>query len=296
VLFSQTVPRHLVHRNSDAEVFVTDLRVTGYNTFEVGVRWPGSHSFYGPSTPYSHDPILLLESLRQAGLLIAHVAFEVPADFQFITHEKQFDIDKEGLYTNGTEPVDLLLTVTAQDIRRRGRGFAGMRFDYRCHRDGREIASATIRWSCVSAAGYARLRGEHYAVSPTFTCDLAPVGPHLVSRTEKINVMIAEAPGGAGWVLRLDPDHSVVFDHSVDHVPGMAAIEAARQAALLVLGQPGALPIRGEFSFLHYIEFDKPCAVLAKVERVGTDGATPVRILLEQDGRTAGQGVFEFRT
>jgi hypothetical protein len=108
--------------------------------------------------------------------------------------------------------------------------------------------------------------------------------------------MLAETPAGRGWQLSIDPDHPVVFDHHIDHVPGNGAIEVARQAALLVLGKPSALPIRSDFSFLHYIEFDKPCEVHAEVERECADGITAVRVLFEQGGNTAAQGVLEFLT
>jgi hypothetical protein len=292
-LLGETVPRTLVHRVSASEVFVTDMRVTGFNTFEVDARWPGDHDFYGPTTRYSHDPMLLVESMRQAGLMIAHVAFEVPGEFKFITHEKRFDIAPGGLYTDGDAAVDVVIAVTAHDIRRRGRGFAGMLFEYTCFRDGRPIATAAIRWSCVSAAGYARLRGGHVDTAPSPSPDTVVVRPELVGRTDEINVMIAENPDGPGWLLRLDPLHPVVFDHPVDHVPGMAAVEAARQAALVLLGQPHALPVRGDFSLKHYVEFDQPCLILVAVDGVATDGATIVRVELEQDGHTAAEGCLE---
>jgi hypothetical protein len=293
MLFQQLVPPRLVRRVCSPDVFVTDLRVTDFNTFQVGVRWPAAHGFYGPITHRSHDPLLFLESLRQAGLLIAHVAFDIPAEFKFITHEKEFDISPAGLRTNDDRPVDLVITVTAHDIRRRGKGFAGMRFEFVCFRDGVQVGTAAYRWSCVSAAGYARLRGVHRDAVPALDDGCVPVRPELVGRRESIDVMLATVPGSPGWLLRIDPDHPVVYDHPIDHVPGNGAIEVARQAALLVLGQPNALPIRGEFAFLHYIEFDKPCTVLGEVERTGADRATAVRILLEQDGHTAGQGVLE---
>lgn len=292
VLFQQTVPRHLVHRTSSSEVFVTGLRVLDYNTFVVSARWPGAHAYYGPTTKYSHDPILLLETLRQAGLLIAHVAFEVPLDYKFITHEKQFDITPIGLRTNGLAPVDVEISVTAHDIRRRGRGFAGMLFEYTCFRNGVEIAKAAIRWSCVSAAGYARLRGEHFDVAPPVTYGLGPVRPELVGRSNVMDVMLSEAPGVDGWMLRIDPDHPVVFDHSVDHVPGMAAVEAARQAALIVLGRPLSLPIRGDFALQRYVEFDQPCLVFAELDSIGDDRTRTIRITFEQDGHTAAEGTL----
>ncbi|HEV2780665.1 MAG TPA: ScbA/BarX family gamma-butyrolactone biosynthesis protein [Actinophytocola sp.] len=293
-LFTQTVPRHLVHRTAGSEVFVTGLRVTGHNTFEVGARWPGSHSFYGPITRDSHDPMLLVECLRQAGLLIAHVAFEVPIDFMFITHEKRFAVLPAGLRTAGTQPVDILINVTAHDIRRRGRGFAGMLFEYRCFRDGMPIARAAIRWSCVSAAGYARLRGEHLnATSPPVTgCRM--VTPELVGRRHRRDVVIAHEPERRrAWRVRLDPDHPVIFDHSVDHVPGMAAVEAARQAALIVVGRPHALPVAGDFSLHRYVEFDEPCLVHANLDDGIEGGLAVVRVVLEQGGHTAAEGTLE---
>ncbi|MGH8883230.1 MAG: ScbA/BarX family gamma-butyrolactone biosynthesis protein, partial [Stackebrandtia sp.] len=257
LLMQRPVPPRLVRRVHNSDVFVTDLRVTGFNSFQVGVRWPAAHPFYGPTTPFTHDPLLFLESLRQAGLLIARVAFDIPSEFKYVTHEKEFDISPAGLRTNGSKPVDMVITVTAHDIRRRGRGFAGMRFEFGCFRDGVQVGTAAYRWSCVSAAGYNRLRGEHGDAEPVLDPECVPVRPEAVGRRDPMDVMVACGP--SGWELRIDPAHPVVFDHAIDHVPGNGAIEVARQAALLALGQPTALPIRGELTFTHYIEFDSPC-------------------------------------
>lgn len=294
LLYRQTVPPRLVHRVNGSDVFVTDLRVTGFNTFQVGVRWPASHGFFGPATPNSHDPLLFLESVRQAGLIIAHLAFEIPREFKFITHEKQFGITPAGLRTNGTEPVDVLMVVTAHDIRRRGKGFAGMLFEFKCFRDGIHVGSAAYRWSCVSAAGYARLRGRRTRSTPSETTISVPVAPHRIGRTDDVDVMLAETPGARGWLLRMDPQHPVVFDHHpIDHLYGNVAAEVARQAAQLVLDEPHALPIRGEFLLQRYIEFDTPCMVFADRAGVCNDGATSVRIAFEQDGQIAAEGTLE---
>jgi len=295
MLFQRPVPPNLVRRIRPSDVFVTDLRVTGYNAFQVGVRWPAEHLFYGPATRDSHDPLLFLESLRQAGLLIANMAFDIPTEHKYITHDKHFSISPAGLRTNGGRPVELVIAVTAHDIRRRGRGFAGMRFEFVCYRDGVQVGTAGYRWSTVSAAGYARLRGERGQAEPMPDPEAVPVCPEAVGRRDQIDVMVAKLPGQDGWLLQIDAEHPVVYDHPIDHVPGNGAIEVARQAALLVLGQPDALPLRGELSFLHYIEFDKPCMVYATVDRVCADGATAVAIRIDQDGHTAAQGVLELK-
>jgi hypothetical protein len=290
-LFERTVPPRLVHRVHDTDVFVTNVRVLSYNTFEVGVRWPGSHDFYGPPTSDTHDPLLFLESVRQAGLLLAHVAFDIPNEYKFIIHEKRFSLSTSGLRTNGTEPVDVYLIVTAHDIRRRGRGFAGMRFDFACMRDGEQIAFAQYVWSCVSAAGYDKLRGDYRTAMPPARAGRDLVAGATVGRRDELDVMLAETPDAGVWELCIAPDHPSVYDHHFDHVPGTGAIEAARQAALLALGRPTALPIKSDFTFQHYLEFHQPCLVRAEVDP--EDGPSTVRITFEQDGRVAAQGTLQ---
>jgi 2-oxo-3-(phosphooxy)propyl 3-oxoalkanoate synthase len=282
-LFKKPVSPRLVRRTNESDVFVTDLRVTGYDTFEVSARLPGSHQFYGPSAGL-HDPLLLLESVREAILLVGHVAYEIPREFKFITHDKQFSFLPDGLHTDGDNPVDLLITLTCLDIRRRGRRPAGMRTEVTVHRDGTQIGTATYRWSCVSAAVYAKLRGEYRSAVPAVREDAVPVRPELVGRTREVDVLLAEAAEGSE--LRVDPAHEVLYDHVIDHVPGNGVVEAIRQAALLTAEKPAALAIAGDISFAYYIEFDEPCLVTAEPAGAG------VRVVLDQHARTAATGVI----
>jgi 2-oxo-3-(phosphooxy)propyl 3-oxoalkanoate synthase len=277
----------MVRRACSPDVFVTSLGVTDQHTFEVGVRWPAGHPFYGPCTPDTHDPLLFLESVRQAGLLVAHAGFEIPTEFKFITHEKRFAVIPSGLRTAGADPVDLQITIAAHDIRPRGRGVAGACFEFTGTRDGVRIGTAAYRWSCVSAGGYARLRGDRLTAMPPPRNGRELVRPSLAGRRDEIDVMLAERLAGPGWELTIDPGHPVVFDHHIDHVPGNAAIEVARQAALLAAGRPDALPVGGVFAFQRYIEFDQPCLVSADGA-----GSGPVRVVFEQGGDIAAEGSF----
>lgn len=292
-LFLRGVPTELVRRTHDSDVFLTSLRVTGPSCFDVGARWPGAHSFYGPPQPDMHDPLLFLETVRQAVLFIGQYAYGIPRASKFITHDKQFNIIPAGLRTNGTEPVDITMSVAVHDIRRRGKHIAGMRLAYACYRDGQPFGSAGYRVSLASDAVYARLRGKYLGVSQSWMCAAEPVAPELVGRHDEVDVMLAEAPDGRGWLLRIDPDHPVVFDHAIDHVPGNGAAEAARQAALLAIGQPDAITVRCDFSFAHYLEFDMPCVVRAEEIGEGADGSRSVRVVFEQDGRTSAEGTFD---
>ncbi|OLF17856.1 hypothetical protein BU204_09990 [Actinophytocola xanthii] len=293
LLITQSVPPGLIRRINSSDVFVTYLGVLAEDKFEVGVRWPGSHSFYRPVAADLHDPLLFLESVREAGVLIAHAGYEIPRACKFLTRDKRFHVaDPEGLRTNGSDPVDVTLVVTARDIQRRARSFAGMLFDAECYRDGVLIGSAAYRWSCVSAPGYARLRGQYRDAVPAAPADSSPVPHDLVGRCAPIDVMLAETAARSTWLLRVDPEHDVIYDHPMDHVPGNAIIEAGRQAALLVSNQPNAIPVGGELDFHHYIEFDQPCTVTA----VPMSGTSTVRLAFDQGGVRMVDGTLNLYT
>jgi hypothetical protein len=304
-LFQQAIPPRLIRRIHASDVFVTNLRVLGEDTFEVSARWPAEHCFYGPVRG-QHDPLLMLETVRQAGILIAHFAYEIPREHKFITHDKQFDVVPAGFRTadgaaggkisgetgseagsgTGGEAVDVVLTLTMHDIKRRGKRLAGMRTTAVVTRDGVRIGGATYRWSCVTSAVYQRLRGEYMAIDPAAVTDLEPLQPHLVNRTDDVDVMLAGTAGDKNWDLRVDTAHPVIYDHWVDHIPGYGCIEAARQAALLAIGRPDATVVAGELDFHHFLEFDAPCRVSA--QQVGeADGVSTVRVTFSQKDELA---------
>ena len=289
--FQQTIPRSLVHRAAVSEVFVTDLNILGEDRFEVGAQWPRRHSFFGPRTPAFHDPMLYAETIRQAALLIAHRAYGVPLSHSFLSDHKVYDLDQPGLATRG-RPVDVVLRVTAHDIEFRGKNVGGMRLDFECFREGRLIGTASEGWRCVSSAVYRRVRGDHFAATPFQAEVLPPVSPASVGRDRAEDVLVAATPTDGTWALRFDPDHAVLFDHAVDHVPGMALIEGARQAALRALGDPYALPGRADFRFDSYVEFDSECLLVAEADAAGPDRSRTVRVDVRQKGTTAASGTL----
>jgi len=289
VLFQQTVPRHLVHRAAVSEVFVTDLCITGETTFQVGAQWPRAHSFFGPKARL-HDPMLLAETIRQATLAIAHQVFDVPRNANFVLQEMSFTIEESGLLLEG-RPADVVLIGAAHDIRRRGDVLAGMRLEYGVYRDMQRVGCGEIGFRVISAASYERLRGERFGRTDVPVTMPDPVPPGPVGRTLDTDVVLAATAADNVWLLRVDQHHPVMFDHPNDHVPGMVAMEAARQAALSMTGCADAVPVSGTFEFARYIELDEPCTVRAK-PREGADRPA-VEVVLEQSGRTVATAVLE---
>ncbi len=290
-LFQQAIPTTLVHRTHGRDVFVTNLRVLEGGTFEVTASLPAQHEFYGLVAEV-YDPLLFLETLREAILLVAHVAFQVPREYKFITRDKQFDVDPTGLRADCDEPIDVVFRLTAHDVKHRGHKLAGMRMEAECLRDGVRIGGGTYRWSCVTSAVYKRLRGEHVTAVPAEMTDRELVPPRLIGRTHDVDVMLAGSVDEGTWDLRQDPKHPVVYDHTIDHVPGNGCIEAARQAALLAVGRHDAMVVAGDFTFFHFVEFDARCVVSA--QQIGeADGVSTVKVTFEQNDGLSIEGTFD---
>lgn len=291
-LFQQEMPERLVHRTHRKDVFVDSLRVIGPSHFQVNATWPATHDFYGPVRGL-HDPLLLLETVRESIFVVGHTVYEIPRDTSYITHEKRFDVNLAGLGTSVAGDVEVVVDMTVHDIKRRGRAVAGMRVEFVCYRDGLPIGNVTYRVSMASSAVYDRLRGEHRTAQPAVCCDTPVLRPSAVGRTNDVDVLLAEAPGTRGWHLRIDPTHPVIFDHVIDHVPGNGAVEAARQAAYLAVGSTDAVLLSGEMAFARYIEFDTPCLVFAEQTTEAPDGVRTVKVGFVQGDTVSAEGTFQ---
>ncbi|GAA2681278.1 ScbA/BarX family gamma-butyrolactone biosynthesis protein [Streptomyces lunalinharesii] len=283
-----TVPREYVHRAAVSEVFLTNWRQEGPGGWLVTAQWPRAHSFYGPAGGL-HDPLLLIETVRQTGILLSHVAHGVPLDHPIIWQKVSYVLRPQALRATHT-PADVALHVTDQEVVRRRKQLAGVRQEFRIVRDGAELARASLDYTCHSPAVYRRLRGEYGDLLRANARRLPPsepVAPPVVGRDRAADVVLS--PTGRAdladcWRLRVDTAHPVLFDHPVDHVPGMLMVEAARQAARAVAPH-WSLPVALDCSFARYAELDAPCWVAARAAAAGADGRREVAVRVEQHGR-----------
>ncbi|MFJ5274978.1 ScbA/BarX family gamma-butyrolactone biosynthesis protein [Streptomyces sp. NPDC088358] len=288
-----TVPREYVHRAAVSEVLLTGWEAAAEaagpdrsDVFAVSAQWPRSHSFFTQSGGYQ-DPMLLIESVRQIGSLLAHAEFGVPFGHQFLMWDMSFSTAPELLVADAV-PTEVELRTVCRDIVRRGRVLGGMRYDVTVLRDGKALATGGAAFSCTSPAVHRRLR----AGRPTTTDRVVPPGiePAAVGHSGDHHVLLAEPGSAAGtgdrWELRVDTAHPTFFDHPVDHIPGMVLLEAARQAALVSSGMPDALLLGLKSNFARYAEFDAPCWIEPRVEPHGTDGGVLVRVRGTQHAET----------
>lgn len=279
-VLTSTVPRQYVHRAAIAEVLLSSWQADAGDSFSVTAQWPRNHAFYTPVAGYRcQDPMLGAETVRQAGLLLAHAEFGVPLGHQFMVSGLSFETTPEALEVSST-PTDLELQVTCHDIVRRGNHLSGMRYEVKFFRDGVPAGSGQAKYTCMSPSVYRRLRADR-VLDPLPR--LTPECPVAVGRTDARDVVLTPFDGGSRQ-LRVDTSHPALFDHPLDHVPGMLLLEAARQAALAASFPESVLPVALESQFLRYTELDQPCAVTTERGQTGNDGRTPINVTATQEG------------
>lgn len=259
-----TVPKELVHRAAVAEVMLTDWQRQDDTRFTVMAQWPRSHSFFTPIDGEYYDPLMAAETIRQIGYLLAHAEFGVPFGHQFLMWDLELAVRPEHLRVRQT-PASLDIEVVCTSVKRRGSGnLAGLRYETRIRRDGELVANGSVSFTCTAPSIYRRLREEHALNGDQQPLPLmAPAAPQSVGRTSPVDVVLSPVGEPNRWLLRADTRHPVLFDHPVDHVPGMVLIEAARQASASALGRSSLLPLRLATDFRRYVELGVPCTVSA---------------------------------
>ncbi|UZJ33772.1 ScbA/BarX family gamma-butyrolactone biosynthesis protein [Streptomyces endophytica] len=275
------------HRTTDSEVFLTNWRRGSGDSWVVSAQWPGAHGFYAPVGGL-HDPLLLIETVRQAGILLSHVAHRVPLDHPIAWQHVRYALAPHALRT-ADAPAEVELRITDHDVVRRGKRLISARQEFRVRCDGAHLAHARLISSCHSPAVYRRLRGRYSDLAFANSRRLPvpePVGPRLVGRDHERDVVLSPTDHPDRWQLRVDTSHPVLFGHPVDHAPGMLMVEAARQAAQAVTPGVPTLPVALECSFERYAELDAPSWVWARTPEPATaGGARRVEVGVEQHGR-----------
>ncbi|MDF3293829.1 ScbA/BarX family gamma-butyrolactone biosynthesis protein [Streptomyces silvisoli] len=279
-----TVPRQYVHRAAISEVFLTGWETGDPDGFIVRGQWPRGHALFAPRFG-QQDPLLIAETIRQGGTLLAHTEYDVPLDHHFLMSSLEYTSVHEAL-TAGPVPSEVELHITCHDIARRGKQVS-MRYRVHVWLGQIRVAVASASYKTLSPYVYRRVRGER----PVSNDAVLPpaVDPALVGRRDPRDVVLSGSESPHRWLLRADTSHPLFFDHPVDHVPGMLLLEAARQAAQAVMHPVPVQALGMASTFSHYAELNTPCRIAAEVGQRGQDGNTPVRVTGVQNG----QSVFD---
>ncbi|MFF1656821.1 ScbA/BarX family gamma-butyrolactone biosynthesis protein [Streptomyces sp. NPDC058255] len=331
--FDQTVPRALVHRAGVAEVFLTDgCRLDGDRAL-IAAQWPRNHALYQPDAVGCSDPMLLVETVRQAALYAAHRFHAVPLAHRFIFCDLDFRVvDPAPLRVAGA-PLRVVLDGRFQLEGNRSAKRLGARFDAVVEVEGRPCARASVRLLAVGDQLYDVLRhragapvadGRVPAAAvtsasaaevgqvaggrvPAAAVTLVPAAEVGQVRPENVLLSVDGAAGQPGtYGLHLDLDHPGYFEHACDHVPGMALVEAFRQAGHRLIHQTGGAgataPARPHLLAASAVAFDSfgelhvPVAISAQEGPLDDEsGARLVRLAAVQGGRTVARATSVYR-
>lgn len=281
-----TVPKELVHRASLAEVMLTDWARREEHRFSVAAQWPRGHSFFA-TVDGCHDPLIAAETIRQAGILLAHAEYGVPLGHHFLVSDLDVAVRPEHVRV-GWAPASLELDVRCSGVKQRGGAVTGFRTEVAIHRDGALAATGGGTLACITPRVYQRLRAARRPAGagpqgPAVIALTAPEPPQRVGRMSPTDVVLSPTGAPNRWQLRVDTRHPVLFDHQVDHVPGMVLLEAARQAATATLGH-ASLPLAVTSQFQRYVELDAPCLIEAHpLPPAGPDAGQSVQVTAHQD-------------
>ncbi|EWM13642.1 ScbA/BarX family gamma-butyrolactone biosynthesis protein [Kutzneria sp. 744] len=292
--FSRTVPRELVHRASVAEVFVTSLLDHGGGRIDVGVQLPRSHAFYGDSDNGHHDPVAFAEAARQACLAVAHECFRVPAEARFLLRKFELRLLDPAAIAVTDTPCDAVLRCrVVQRFTHDGR-LCGLHLRHRVEIDDRHVLTADFAFSWLPESEWAPVRGTiepPRAVPPPTRCAAAVVGRRC-DRNVVIGPPHVEGSFARATVV-VDTAHPTLFDHPVDHVPGMVLVEAFRQLATACAAVSANLDtglltaLRCRFSAFAELSAEAVCHCrLGAVQMMAADREVEAWCWIDQSGRT----------
>ncbi|WP_446225343.1 AfsA-related hotdog domain-containing protein [Nocardia sp. IBHARD005] len=280
--FDRNIPRGLVHRESIAEVFLTDAQPTPDGAI-FAAQLPRNHSYFSDhrGTATSYDPLLLIEVFRQVAIYYAHTFAGVDRSEKFVFGSADFTVVDADTLRIGNCPGHCVIEARVIADKRRGDQVIGLTLEMVAEIEGREAAREVMAYQWMPAAVWKRIRvrgreslglaAQHSIPSQPVVARMRPgsVGRHNPRNAILANPVLTGEEFAALTII--DTDHPSLFDHALDHVPGMLQFEAARQVAMAaanaVLGLDTSRMVmhRLDVEFTAFGEFERDTIARARV-------------------------------
>lgn len=287
--FGTRVDRELVHRRAISEVFLTGVERCSDSEFRVFAQWPRWHVFYGTEDG-TVDSAMVIETLRQLTVLIAHAELGVPLGHQFLMPTMSVTVSP-GAFLPPSVPADVKVMVHLSGLKAAVDGLAAFAATAEFLVDGQAVAKGKASARIVDPIVYRRFRkGRRPDVS---VLPVVPIQAEQVGHASLRNVVLGSGVVPGRWPLRVDVSNPILFDHPLDHVPGVLLIEATRQALRLETGDPRLDFAQFRSTFIAVAELDQQSEVVLESLSAGP-GMCHAVIGIQADGRTLMRTVGSF--
>lgn len=234
----QPVLRQQVHKTDESAVFITTVENLGKAAYRVELS-PAVIT-RGRSAERER-PMLGLEVVRQLGLLLGHHAAEVPLDWAFLLDELSFELCPDlSDETDTSATVVALVQVVSARVRRSGvlDMAATVGFHLGCH----VVAKGSGRFQGVPSDAYRAIRRHNLRATATKAPATEDVLLNPVFSRSQLTALL-------GWPA----GNTLIFDHDVDHVPGMLLAQAGVESHEKCCG---ALPRRAHLKCSRFGEIE----------------------------------------
>ncbi len=308
-----TVPRHMVHRAAVSEVFLTGAIQCADLHFQCTAQLPRAHSYFNDHTHRErhYDMLLLLEVFRQTSIYVSHSFLNVELSNKFIYMDSDTRVLNREALVVGDRPASAVVDVKIVDEYYRNGIRSGVTLDMTMLLNNDAVAHKRmgIRW--MDSDTWARMRVKGMGLVPV-EVDLSvqlpePTKPLMVGRQSPTNVVIGqeqfELEGEFHTKLIVDQNNAGIFDHPLDHIPGILLLEGFRQTGLIVANRyQGISPdeillSRCQVRFTRFGEFglNTRCRVTSESVCLADDQETVMMsMVIEQEGVAIATASLEF--
>lgn len=299
----RALARDVVHKAAPEQVFVTDwMPGPGADWCTIAARLPLAHTRFSDGAAGYHDLLLIAETVRQAGLVVASEILEVEDDRQFLLRELKVELDPIEHARKRRESCEMLISQDpSSEVKMRpGRSIAGGLMRARVAIGGRPAGVCEVMGAWVPESFYASLRKGNVAAESGRGLPQPSPRREVELRTGKVspaNSVLTPLRAGDGprryeASLVIETDDPTFFDHPLDHVPGLYLLEGIQQVSVagaceqLDVDQARVVVSGFEIKFARIAEFQPDVVCAVELDQHCRGG----RVSCSQDGKVCCEG------
>jgi hypothetical protein len=233
----------------------------------------------------------VVETLRQLTVLIAHTQLGVPLDRRFLMTNMSVSMTRDA-GPDPSRPAEVTIVASISEVRTGGQGITALLATAVFLTNGNKIAEGTARARIVAPEAYNRIRSGRRITNGHR--NVSPVSPDRVGHVSAWNVVLGERDAAGCWPLHADVSHPILFDHPLDHIPGVLLIEGVRQALRMAVPDPALDLGTFEATFISIAELDDEATVVLESLTYGPE-TVAAEIAVKANGKVLMRSVAGIR-